>query len=121
MLVIGVVDPACENVLSFDLDLHVPRLPPQLAFQIQVVVSEKTILRTIIDEGASTCIMLISCLKANVSPPLTKSPNALKYFDGRVFSPLGILKSLSISLEGKSIEVDVEVVDAPLDLKILLG
>lgn len=58
--VIGAVDTACENVLDFDLDLHVPRLPPQLAFEIQVVVAEKTIFCTIIDEGASTCIMSIS-------------------------------------------------------------
>jgi len=48
---IGVVDPTSENILSFDLDFHVLRLPPQLAFQIQVILSEKTIFWTIIDEG----------------------------------------------------------------------
>jgi len=32
--VIGAVYLACENVLGFDLDLHVLRLPPQRAFQI---------------------------------------------------------------------------------------
>jgi len=94
--IIGFIDPAYENVLGFELDLHVPRLPQQLAFQIQVVVVEKTIFRTVIDEGASTCIMSISCWRAIGSPPLTESPNTLKAFDGWVFSRLGILKSLPI-------------------------
>jgi len=119
--IIDDVDPTSKNVLGFDLELHVQRLPPQLAFQIQVVVATKTIFRTIIDEGASTCIMSISCWKDIGSPPLTESPNTLKDFDGRVFNPLGILKSLPISLEGKLVEVEMEVVDAPLDFNILLG
>jgi len=118
---IGVVDPASEKILGFYLDLHVLRLPPQLAFQIQVFVSEKTIFRTIINEGASTCIMSIICWKAIGSPTLTESPNTLKAFDGRIFIPLGILKSLPISLEGKFVEVNVEIVDASLDFNILLG
>lgn len=117
---IDAVDPTFENVLNFDLDLHVPRLPPQLAFQIQVVVSENTIFHMIIDEGASTCIMSISCWKAIGSPPLSESPNTLKDFDGQIFNLLGILKSLPISLEGKFIEVDVEVVEAPLEFNISL-
>lgn len=50
LLVIGAVDPACENIIGFDLDLHVSRLPPQLAFQIQFVLSENTIFCTIIDD-----------------------------------------------------------------------
>jgi len=95
---IGAIDPTYENVMGFDLDLHVPRLPPQLAFQIQVVVAMKAIFRTIIDEGASMCIMSISCWKAIGSPPLTESPNTLKAFNGQVFNPLGILKSLLVSL-----------------------
>jgi len=45
----------------------------------------------------------------------------LKAFDGRVFDPLGILKFLPIYLEEKLVEFDIEVVDAPLDFKILLG
>ena len=65
--------------------------------------------------------MLISCWKPIGSPTLTESPNTLKEFHGRIFSPLGILKLLPIILKGKSIEVDVEINDSPLDLNILLG
>jgi hypothetical protein len=40
---IGGIDPTDMNFIVFDLDDHVPRLPPQLAFQIQVIVSDKNI------------------------------------------------------------------------------
>jgi hypothetical protein len=44
---------------NFYLEDHIPRLPPQLAFQIQVIVSDKNICRTIIDEGPRcvSCIL----------------------------------------------------------------
>jgi hypothetical protein len=45
----------------------------------------------------------------------------LHAFDGRVFHPHGLLQSLPIQLGGKTIIVDVEVVDAPLDYNLLLG
>jgi hypothetical protein len=56
---IGGIDPTDTNLIIFDLEDHIPRLPPQLAFQIQVVVENKNICRTVIDEGASTCVMLL--------------------------------------------------------------
>jgi hypothetical protein len=40
---IGGIDPTDTNLIIFDLDDHIPRLPDQLAFQIQVVVSDKNI------------------------------------------------------------------------------
>jgi hypothetical protein len=67
---IGGIDPTYTNLIVFDLDDHIPRLPPQLAFQIQVVVSDKNIFRTVIDEGASTCVMSLGCWKAIGSPTL---------------------------------------------------
>jgi hypothetical protein len=57
---IGGIDPMDTNLIIFDLEDHIPRLPPQLAFQIQVVVSDKNICRTVIDEGASMCVMSIA-------------------------------------------------------------
>jgi hypothetical protein len=108
-------------LIIFYLEYHIPRLPPQLAFQIQVVVSNKNICRTIIDEGASTCVMFVSCWKAIDSPPLTESHNTLKAFNGSGFKPYGVLPSLSITLEGKSVNVEVEVFDAPLNYNLLLG
>ena len=65
--------------------------------------------------------MSISCWKAIGSLMLTESLNTLKAFDGRVFSPLGILKSLPIMLEGNIVDIDMEVIDALLDFYILLG
>jgi hypothetical protein len=40
---IGGIDPTGTNLIIFDLEDHIPRLPPQLMFQIQVIVSEKNI------------------------------------------------------------------------------
>jgi hypothetical protein len=109
------------NLIIFDLEDHIPRLPPQLAFQIQVVVETKNICRTVIDEGASTCVMSITCWRAIGSPPLTESHNTLKAFNGSGFKPYGVLPSLPITLEGKMVNVEVEVFDAPLDYNLLLG
>ena len=45
---IGGINPSDTNLIIFDLEDHIPRLPPQLAFQIQVIVSDKTICRIVI-------------------------------------------------------------------------
>jgi hypothetical protein len=58
--VIGRIDLTDRNLIIFDLEDHIPRLPPQLAFQIQVIISDKKICRTVIDEGASTCVMSVT-------------------------------------------------------------
>jgi hypothetical protein len=58
---IGGIDPTYMNLIIFYLEYHIPRLPPQLAFQIQVIVFDKNICRTVIDKGASTCVMSITC------------------------------------------------------------
>jgi hypothetical protein len=57
---IGGINLTDTNLIIFDLEDHIPRLPPQLAFQIQLIVSDKNICRTIIDEGASTCVMSVT-------------------------------------------------------------
>jgi len=89
-------------------------LPHQIAFFIQVIINSKNIHHTIIDEGASTCIMYVSCWKAIGSPSLSQSPNTLEAFDGRDSRPFDILPHLPITLEGKIIDVKVKVVDANL-------
>jgi hypothetical protein len=118
---IGGIDPTDTNLIIFDLEDHIPRLPHQLAFQIQVIVENKNICRTVVDEGASTCIMSVTCWKSIGSPTLIESHNTLKYFNGTGFKPYGVLPSLSIVLEGKVVTVEVEVFDAPLDYNLLLG
>jgi hypothetical protein len=80
---IGGFDPNDSNMISFDLETHIPRLSHQLAFQIQFLVRDKTIFRTVIDEGASTCVMSLNSWKAINSLSMNQSSNTLKYFDGR--------------------------------------
>jgi hypothetical protein len=109
------------NLIIFDLEDHIPRLPPPLAFQIQVIVSDKNICRIVVDEGASMCVMSITYWKDINSPPLTESHNTLNAFNGSGFKPYGVLPSLPITLEGKMVQVEVEVFDAPLDYNLLLG
>jgi hypothetical protein len=102
------------------VEYHIPRLPPQLAFQIQVVIEKTNIYRTIIDKGASTCVMSVTCWKDIGSPPLSESHNTLKDFNGSGFKPYNVLPLLSIMLKGKSVNVEVKVFDAPLDYNLLL-
>jgi hypothetical protein len=84
-------------------------------------VENKNICRTVIDKEASTCVMSLTCWKAIGSPALTESHNTLKAFNGIGFKPYDVLPSLSIMLEGKVVNVEVEVFDAPLDYNLLLG
>jgi hypothetical protein len=65
--------------------------------------------------------MSVTYWKAIGSPTLTESHNTLKDFNGTDFKPYGVLPSLSITLEVKAVNVEVEVFDAPLDYNILLG
>jgi hypothetical protein len=81
----------------------------------------KNILRTMVDEGASTCIMSMSCWKSIGSPKLDTSNTILKSFDGHMFHPHGIITTFPIELGGKTVSVVVEVVDAPLEYNLLLG
>jgi hypothetical protein len=67
------------------------------------------------------CVMSISYWKAINSPPLTESHNTLKAFNGSRFKLYNVLPSLSITLEGKSVNVEVEVFDETLDYNLLLG
>jgi hypothetical protein len=115
------IDHTDTNLIIFDLEDHIPKLPPQLDFQIQVFVENKNICRTVIDEGDSTCVMFVTCWKAIGSPTLTKSHNTLKAFNVTGLKPCVVLPSLSITLEGKSVNVEVDVFDAPLDYNLLLG
>ena len=58
---IGRIDPTNSNLVAFNHKGYQPQLPAQLTFLIKVKALNKTIHRTIIDEGASTYIMLMRC------------------------------------------------------------
>jgi hypothetical protein len=79
---IGAVDPESSNHIMFNLDNYTSRLSHQPAFQVDVVVHNKKIHRTILDEGASTCVMSLACWKILKSPTLNKSPTMLRAFYG---------------------------------------
>lgn len=118
---IGGIDPADSDLITFDLESYIPRLLHPITFLIQVIINSKTIHRTIIDEGASTYIMSVAYWKAIGSLTLSQSLTTLEAFDGRESCPYGILQRLPITLEGKMVEVEVEVVDANLAYNLPLG
>jgi hypothetical protein len=66
-----------------------PCLPYHVTFQIVVAHPTKTftrnILRTVVDEGTSTCIMSLACWKAIGQPTLSPSPTLLTTFDDLFF------------------------------------
>ena len=70
--------------------------------------------RIVIDEGAATSVMFLSCWKGLGSLELSKSATMLTSFDGR-------LSSLKVCLGGKTVAIEVEVVDVPPDYNLLLG
>ena len=98
---IGAVDSADASLLSFDPENSEQCLPHSIALQISVGCLRKQVHRTVLDEGATTCIMSFTCWQALGSPKLTASQIVLKAFDGHVFSPHGILTTFSIELGGK--------------------
>jgi hypothetical protein len=77
-----------------------PRFPYHIVFQIVVAHPKKTftrnIFRTVVDEGASTCVMSLACWKAIGQPELSPSPTLLTAFDGRSFRPHGIIPSFPV-------------------------
>ena len=68
---IGAVDVQDSNLIIFDLENSTPRLPHQMAFKIPVLVKNMPYYRTVINEGASTCIMSIQCWRSLVLLHLT--------------------------------------------------
>ena len=82
LAILGAVDTDSSNHIMFNLDNYASRLSHQLAFQVDVVVHNQQIHRTILDEGASTCVMYLVCWKGLKSPALNKSPMMLHAFDG---------------------------------------
>jgi hypothetical protein len=83
--------------------------------------SKYTIKQAVIDEGDATCMMSLVYWKALSSLTLSNSLNMLTAFDGHSFYPHGIILAFPVQLGGKMVEVEVEVVDLPLDYNLLLG
>jgi hypothetical protein len=60
-------------------------------------------------------------LEIQGSPTLSQSLTMLTSFDGHSFYPRVILFTFLVDVGGKTMEFDVEVVDAPLEYNLLLG
>ena len=65
--------------------------------------------------------MSLGCWKGLGSPTLKPSHIILKSFNGHSFPPHGLITACPIELGEKIVQVDVEVVDAPIDYNLLLG
>ena len=57
---LGIQDPNNSNAITFSTQGK-PRLPPHVPIQIHVTYKGVNIRRTVVDEGASTCVMSLSC------------------------------------------------------------
>ena len=118
----GTVDPANDQMIVFDAhQSEHPPLPASVAFQILVKIWNANVSRCIIDEGASTCVMSTLVWKQLGSPELAPSMITLRAWDGHASQPIGLFRNCPITLAGKTVCVEVEVIDAPLDYHILLG
>jgi hypothetical protein len=122
---LGSTETCNSGTIMLDMNDLKPHLPYHVAFQIVVAHPTKTFIRnifhTVVDEGASTCVMSLACWKAIGQPELSPSPTLLTAFDDRSFRPHGIIPSFSVQLGGKTVCIEVEVFDAPLDYNLLLG
>ena len=112
----GAVDPVDDQLIVFDArQSEHPPLPASVAFQIRVKIRNANISQCIIDEGASTCVMSNSVWKQLRSPELAPSTITLRAWYGHASQPIGLFRNCPITLAGKTVCVDVEVIDAPLD------
>ena len=82
---------------------------------------DRYIHRTQVDEGASVSILSSTAWKALGSPQLVPITQNRKAFNRTISEPLGILPKFSITLEGKTICIDLMVVLGPLHFNLILG
>ena len=78
---LGYLDSDNTNLIHFNVENYKSRLPHKISFQVVTNVVGKKVFRTILDEGASTSVLSLSCWKALGSPKLVTSPTTLKSFD----------------------------------------
>jgi len=76
---------------------------------------------TIIAEGASVRILSSAAWKALGSPSLFPEMRNLTGFDKGTSRPLGILPNVPITLKRKIVQMNMMVVQGPLDYNLLLG
>jgi len=109
-------------MIIFDVEKleHSP-LPSFVAIKILVSIRNSTIQWCIIKEGASTYVMVANVWKKLGSPYLSPSTITLHAWDGHPSQPLGLYHNFPITTIRNIVSIDIEVIDDPLDYKILLG
>jgi hypothetical protein len=114
--------PPSNEAIRFDWDvLTGPRLPSYIPFQITVQVCGRDVTKTLIDEGSSVSILSSIAWQALGCPPLAPVTQNLLAFNRRTSQPLGTLPQFPVTLGGKTVFIDVMVVQDPLDFSLLLG
>jgi hypothetical protein len=91
------------------------------AFRNNCAGLDVNICHTIVDEGASISILFSTDCQALGSPQFVLVNQNLLSFDKRASESLGILPQLHVTLEGKTVNIDVMIVQGPLDFNLLLG
>ena len=87
---LGAMNPENSNIITFKVDDFKTRLSHQLDFQIATKIVGNNIHRTVLDEGASTLVMSLSCWRAIGSLEINCSPTTLKALMVTVFNPMDI-------------------------------
>ena len=118
---IGAIDPNNYLMITFDMLNLKKRLPRHMAFHIRSTYWKFNTFRTVVDEGASTCVMSLSCWKVIGSPTVVPSATFLTTFDGPSHKVHGIVPDLPIYVGGGIVNIEVEIVDARLDFNLMLG
>jgi hypothetical protein len=114
--------PPSNEAIHFDWGvLTGPRLPSHIPFQITVQVCGRDVPQTLIDEGSSVSILSSIAWQALGCPPLALVTQNLLAFNRRTSQPLGTLPQFPVTLGGKTVFIDVMVVQDPLDFSLLLG
>ena len=75
---IGAIDPKNSLLITFDMTNFKKRLRHHMAFHIKSSYRKCNIFRTVVDEGASTCVMSLTCWKTIGSPAAVPSATLLK-------------------------------------------
>jgi hypothetical protein len=113
--------PSTEAILFDWGALTGPRLPSHIPFHITVQVRGQDVPQTLIDEGASVSILSSIAWYTLGCPQLAPVTQNLLAFNRRTSQPLGILPQFPVTLGGKTVFIDVMVVQDPLDFSLLLG
>ena len=83
-------------------------------------VTARRILRTIVDKGASVSILSSTAWQDLGSPQIVPSTDQILDFNQRPTAPLGTLPYFPITLGGRTVCIDVMVVQVPLDFNVLI-